>query len=365
MAAGLERKKILIIGAGPAGSAAAIFLARKGFGVHLLDKCSFPRAKTCGGGLSARALSLLCELGLETQIRDEAYPIDRIRLVSPRKESLVLKYDTPQHFILPRSRFDQILVRQAEAEGVLFSPNRYVTRLLRDRGGRIRGAATSSEEILADLVILAGGAASGLVPSNPKRNVLAGLVRFSHPPPEPNTMIFYWAPQLRPHYAWVFPESDSQINVGCGAFHPLNAATLTPLLETVFHEGAFFPSPLHLSPQEVKIFPIPFWDPHRNLIEDGLISIGDSAGVANVASGEGIFQAMLSARIVSEVVAELGSFDQSSLSLYARKIQSHFRKQRWLSQIFLKTAWTPLFYPFFRALRKPSLKKWFRPISPF
>src|SRR5882672_9975360 len=63
---------IAVIGAGPAGSAAAYFLARGGLRVALLDKFDFPRDKTCGDGLTPRALKLLDEMGVLPQVEQLA-----------------------------------------------------------------------------------------------------------------------------------------------------------------------------------------------------------------------------------------------------------------------------------------------------
>src|SRR5438067_10020175 len=106
-------KRVAIIGAGPAGSAAAMALAQYGtVEVQPLEKATFPRRKVCGSGLSPWCLELLEEMGLGAQVRREAYPIHAGIIGGPGVAGVELrsKYEAA---VLLRARFDTLLAHEA------------------------------------------------------------------------------------------------------------------------------------------------------------------------------------------------------------------------------------------------------------
>src|SRR5580698_1681627 len=97
------KRDVIIVGAGPAGASAAVALAQRGVGnVLLLDRATFPRDKTCGSGLSPNALTLADELGIGDSLRQQAVPIQSVKVVTPNGRSMVLSSNAAAVILLRR-----------------------------------------------------------------------------------------------------------------------------------------------------------------------------------------------------------------------------------------------------------------------
>ena len=106
------RTEALVIGAGPAGAALAVWLAEQGWDCILADKARFPRRKPCAGCFSARSFPLLKLLGLEGTVKEAGQPIRFVHVQTPHRSVL---FDTvrepaePLFYVFPRERFDALL----------------------------------------------------------------------------------------------------------------------------------------------------------------------------------------------------------------------------------------------------------------
>src|SRR5262249_51430780 len=150
-------KRVVVIGAGPAGAAAAMSLARhRGVQVHLLDRATFPRRKVCGSGLSPWALELLDRMDLGRQVRREAFPIHAAVIGGAAGQTVELR-SKYQAGVLLAERFDTPLPPQASRRGAVLREGVQVTGLLRERG-QLRGVRTSEGDIEGDAVIVCNGA---------------------------------------------------------------------------------------------------------------------------------------------------------------------------------------------------------------
>lgn len=147
---------VIVIGAGPAGAAAALACARKGLETLLLDRKEFPRAKVCGGCLNQAALAQLAELGLDALPAElGARPVNRLRLASNRTEAVI---ELPGGMALSRRRLDAGLVRAAIRAGAQFLPHTLALdagllsnhRVLQLKSGHDRGEAKTRLVIAAD-----------------------------------------------------------------------------------------------------------------------------------------------------------------------------------------------------------------------
>jgi hypothetical protein len=179
---------VIVVGAGPAGSAAALELARAGFGVVLVDQHAFPRDKVCGDGLIPDAHNALRRLGLLDEVLAQAQPAGHVGVIGPRGG----RVDVPGTLsVLPRRELDLILCRGAAAAGArMFAPLRFmgplestvdgVTQVV---GARLRSGDTTHELRAAWLLIASGALPQALLAAGmcerrtPSGVALRGYVR--------------------------------------------------------------------------------------------------------------------------------------------------------------------------------------------
>ena len=172
---------VLVVGAGPAGSIAALVLARAGIPVRLVDRASFPRHKLCGDTVNPGALAMLDRLGVGTAVRAAGRPFSGMLLTGPG--GVVVTGDYPSRVAgaaIERTTLDALLLHAAIDAGADFTPGVQVLEPLRD-GARSRVAGVCGRygsrriELRAPLVIAADG----------RRSVLAsalGIARFAARP---------------------------------------------------------------------------------------------------------------------------------------------------------------------------------------
>jgi flavin-dependent dehydrogenase len=152
--------KVVVVGAGPAGSTCALELRRHGVGdVVLVDRSEYPRRKVCGSGLSPLALGQLAALDLLDTMRPLHIEMRGLRVVGPGGTEVRLE-GAKGAWVVPRTELDHRLVQAAIAEGVTMREGMRVTEIVRDAEGEARGVKTPDEEIEADLVVIANGSPS-------------------------------------------------------------------------------------------------------------------------------------------------------------------------------------------------------------
>ncbi|HSQ72594.1 MAG TPA: FAD-dependent oxidoreductase, partial [Rubrivivax sp.] len=214
---------VLVVGAGPAGSACAQALARAGHDVLLVDQNAFPRDKVCGDGLIPDTHAALRLLGVYDEVAALALHVPHVRCVGPRGGYV----DVPGTLsVLPRKQLDHVLVRAAQRAGArLLAPLRFEAPLLdgeRVAGGRFR-AGDARHEIAARWVVLATGAApqpldaAGLCERRtPSGIALRGYVRNEAMRGRIAQLQIVWHPRLRGGYGWIFPAPGGRFNIGAG-----------------------------------------------------------------------------------------------------------------------------------------------------
>ncbi|HEX9118716.1 MAG TPA: geranylgeranyl reductase family protein [Anaerolineae bacterium] len=315
------RADVIVVGAGPGGSTAAALLARAGWDVLLLDRADFPRDKTCGDGLTPRAVAVLEHLGLLGELQAQGYQaIEGARVISPRAEILDVPFAQygpalglpPLGLVIPRYELDDRLRAHALACGARFQSGVHVTQPVSADGQVVGVAGTQGGKAFtarARLTILATGANIGLLKAfgvlstmppgvNAVRGYYRGVADLG------KEFEFYFENEIVPGYAWVFPLSDGRANVGVGYF-ARSGDGKTPdvkrMLTDFLARHARFSDATPEGP--VKGFPLRTDFPSHAASGPGFLILGESLGLVNPATGEGIDFAMESAELAAEAAA--------------------------------------------------------------
>lgn len=310
-----ERFDALVVGAGPAGSVAALVLARGGARVALVDKARFPRDKACGDLVGPRGLQVLADLGIE---EPSSCRVGDMIIMGPTGRSVRLPSfpgrTYPDHAAaMPRARFDAILRDAALASGAEPVTGRVVDPI-RSADGLQGFMLSDGRRLHADVVIGGDGALSRVATAaslvDPSR-VLWGfavsayieeLVRLPH--------IVLWEPEpwrIFPGYGWLFPGVDGCANVGLGL--GLRADRSGAMAATDWFD-AFIDHLRRLGVLSRRPSRRP--DLRGGWLKMGMIGtiparrrtllVGDAAGLVNPLQGEGISQAMRSGCAAAEAV---------------------------------------------------------------
>lgn len=214
--------EVLIVGAGPAGSACARVLSRDGVDVLLVDQHPPGRDKTCGDGLIPDAHQALARLGLLDEVMRRAQPVAHVGCIGPRGGRI----DVPGSLaVLPRRELDALLLQAARDAGARFEQARFEAPLERD--GRVVGArlkrVEETIEVSARWVVLATGAvpkaltAAGMCERHtPSGIALRGYVKAPQMVGKIKALEVVWDKAVRPGYGWIFPAPDGHFNIGVG-----------------------------------------------------------------------------------------------------------------------------------------------------
>ncbi len=270
---------VAVIGAGPAGSTAAYRLARAGARVLLVDKARFPRDKPCGGGVTLRAARLL-PFSIDPVVEDV---VDRVECgldFGPRFER---RAHAPLAYMTQRKRLDHFLLEQAA-----------------DAGADVRLETTmDAREVDADVVV----GADGCNGTSAKQLGLGGSIvhgvaleanypydeRYAH------AMTLQIA-CVRGGYGWIFPKGD-HVNVGVGG-NVSEGPKLRAVLRRMCEAYGVDPD----AAVETRGYRLPMRTAATTLVRANAAVIGDAAGLVDPFSGDGMYEAFLSAQLVTEAI---------------------------------------------------------------
>jgi geranylgeranyl reductase family protein len=328
----MERRDVVIVGAGPAGSTCAWKLRQSGLDVLVVDRASFPRDKTCAGWITPAVLEIL-------QVAADHYgqgrvlePITGFRVGVVGGRSIEVRFDRPVSYGIRRCEFDRYLIERSGAE---FRPATAVTSLRRD-GHRWK----LNGEIEANVIVGAGGhfcpaareinPRGGLEPAVVTEEAEVLLEGGSASAARPGVPEFYFSPDFK-GYGWVFRKGP-YVTVGLGRQDPNHLPShLRTFLEFLDRQGR--------GPGVRRIA----WKGHayllygssrRNVVGEGIVLVGDAAGVAHPRSGEGILSAIESGRLAAETIVEArGDFSQGKLGTYPRRLRDRFGQPAWAGGI--------------------------------
>lgn len=368
--------EVIVVGAGPAGSTAATYLARSGIDVLLLEKSTFPRDKVCGDGFTPRGVKQLIDLGIDTSPEAGWMHTKGLRIFAG---DLTLELDWPDLTEYPpyglnrtRHDFDDLLARTAVQAGARLHQRTTVSGAITDeRTGRVIGVeAKEGKErrpvsYRAPLVLACDGVSARLalsvgIEKQETRPIGVAVRRYYKSPRHDERYIEghleLWdrsnpsKPVLLPGYGWAFPLGDGTVNVGLGtlstsqAFRNTNyRAMLRTWLDSTpaeweYHEenavgrigGAGLPMGFNRTPH------------YRN----GLLLLGDAGGMVSPFNGEGVAGAMESARLAAEHVVQAlarpeGPSRERVLQSYPRALAEAMGGYYQLGNLFAKAIGKP------------------------
>ncbi|HJP76607.1 MAG TPA: geranylgeranyl reductase family protein [Pseudonocardiaceae bacterium] len=329
-----EDAEVIVVGAGPAGSTAATYLARCGLDVLLLEKSTFPREKVCGDGLTPRGVKQLIDLGVDT--REEAgWLHNRGLRVVTEHHNLELDWPSlsnypPYGLVRPRQDFDEMLARTAQRAGARLLEETNVAGAITDeRTGRVVGVTAKVGKdrepatYRAPLVLACDGVSARLALS-------VGIEKRSDRPMGVAVRRYYTSPRtkddyleshlqlwdrsdparpvLLPGYGWIFGMGDGTVNVGLGILSTSKAYGTTDYRALMRQWVGGLPEDWEFNENTAtgKIggaaLPMGFnRTPHYR---NGLLLVGDAGGTVNPFNGEGIGFAMESAKIAAQYVVQ-------------------------------------------------------------
>lgn len=337
---------VAIVGAGPGGAAAAHYLARQGLDVLLLDKADFPRDKTCGDGLTPRALAVLGDMGILSDLRRVGRRIRGLEIFSPNGRSVTARIPEmagmpDDLLVVPRMILDNTVLERALASGAKLA------------GGIPVGAV----EQRADRVVVTGEHAGGTVSFQARMAIIAtgasikllirmGILREMPPMMVAARTYFEGMSELSdriqlrfdgvplPGYGWVFPLSEGSANVGAGVYAGRTARRRTAISARQAFD-AFVHSPslerMLASAHQVgpvKGYPLRVDFATAPTFGERALLVGEAAGLVNPLSGEGVDYALESGKIAAEHLAWMfstGDLSRKNLEAYDRRLRQHFQ----------------------------------------
>jgi geranylgeranyl reductase family protein len=360
-----NRHDVLVVGGGPAGAATSYWLAEAGHDVVCIEKKLFPREKTCGDGLTPRAVKQLDDMGLADRLTD-FHRYDGLRAVA---HGVTLELAWPTHPIYPshgyvvrRRELDQMVADNAVKAGATLRQGTEAVRpLVRDGlvvGAEVKNTTSGTvEEIHARYVVIADGA-------NSRFGRALGTARRREWPQGMAIRGYYESPlhaepwiesalDLRdrngnslPGYGWIFPVGDGQINVGIGllsTFRDFKSVNTTHILNEF---AATAPDYWGISPETSAGPPTGGRLPMGGSIEPKVgptwVVVGDAAGSINPFNGEGIDYAYETGHLAADLLDEaLRTGNGLALQRYPRLLDDEYGLYFKVARLFAKVIGRP------------------------
>ena len=359
------RADVLVIGAGPSGASAAYWLATLGHRVTVIDKKRFPREKTCGDGLTPRAVRQLHDMGLA----DELSGFQRFDGLRSIGHGITLELAWPAHpdfpsygYVVRRSELDDLVAQRAVKAGANLRPATEAVEPIVENA-LVRGAVVvdkdtgATEEVRADYVIVADGANSrfgrALGTSRNRTYPLGMAIRGYFTSPhhddpwiESHLDIRDRAGNHLPGYGWIFPVGDGTVNVGVGllsTFKGWKSVNTTHLMDAFC---ATAPARWGISPETATGAPtggrLPTGGSVLPRVGPTYLVVGDAAGSVNPFNGEGISLAYETGRLAADAIdLALQTGDRLALETYAQRLDEVYGLYFKVARLFVRAIGNP------------------------
>jgi geranylgeranyl reductase family protein len=361
-----RRVDVLVVGGGPAGAATGYWLAEAGHDVLVVEKKTFPREKTCGDGLTPRAVKQLADMGLEDAIARDHHRFDGLRAVA---HGITIEMRWPDHPIYPahgyvvrRRDLDQLVADNAVKSGATVWQGAEATGPVLERG-LVAGAVVkrkdsgTTEEVRARYVVIADGANSrfgrALGTSRDRTYPQGMAIRGYYESPMHDDPWIESALDVRdrqgaslPGYGWIFPVGDGTVNVGIGllsTFRDWKSVNTSHLME---EWAATAPEYWGLSEATRIGDPTGGRLPMAGSVgpKSGptFLVVGDAGGLINPFNGEGIDYAYETGRLAADVLDEaLTTRSGLALQRYEQTLNAEFELYYKVARMFVQLIGRP------------------------
>ena len=354
---------VLVVGAGPGGSATAYHLARHGVNVLCVEKARFPREKVCGDGLTPRGVRAVQRMGI-----DPSHPafvrVDGLRSHA-HGFTITLPWPALRSFpdfgvVRTRHDFDHLLAQRAQKAGALLWEEAEAAAPIVDDATWVTGATVrrDGEEDLvrARYVIASDGASSRFaaqagVERDPRRPLGIAARRYFRSPRAQEPLLESWLDlhdrgKNLPGYGWIFPLGDGVLNVGAGLLNTYRG------FREVSARGLMDAFVRSLPPEweideahatgPLRSGPLPMGMNRRPLARPGMLVVGDAGGIVNPFNGEGIAYAIESGELAAELVYEALVKDRAGIAqLYPQVLARRYGRYFRLGRGFVKAIGDP------------------------
>jgi len=358
---------VLVVGGGPGGASAGFWLARAGVSTLVVEKKSFPRDKTCGDGLTPRAVKQLIDMGFDFDVP----MLHRVTGLRAYAGDLKIEMPWPKHTIYPawgavirRADLDGQVAMLAEKEGAVFQQNTEAVAIVDDgklAGVELRrkdaGGTIEARVVNPRVVVVADGSLSRFgrsLGTQRRRDYPYGLAVRAYaaspnsrdPMIESQLNIVDGSGRMLPGYGWIFPLGDGTINVGAGVISSFKA--FKEVNTSRIFEAYISGLPAHWEVDESSLLTRPVGGKLPMSLSVGprvgpnWVAIGDAVGAVNPFNGEGIDYAYETGRKAARHVAEaLGADDLSRLQEYEADLEAEYGDYNRVARVFLSAIGRP------------------------
>ena len=365
MPTSLERHDVLVVGGGPSGAAASYWLARAGHDVVCVERKHLPREKTCGDGLTPRAVKQLTDMGLYGRLQTY-HRFDGLRAVA---HDVTLELPWPEHpvypdhgFVVRRRDLDQFVAEAAAEAGATLRQGTEALRPIQ-RDGLVRGAVVQDKasgqtsEVHARYVVIADGA-------NSRFGRALGTARNRSYPQGMAIRTYFESPlhaepwiesaldvrdrsgRSLPGYGWIFPVGDGTINVGIGLLSTFRDFREVNTSHLMAEWAATAPAYWEIDPDKPLCAPtggrIPMAGSVHPKVGPTWAVVGDAGGSTNPFNGEGIDYAYETGRMVAGLLDEaLSTGDGLALQRYPAMLAEQYGLYFKVARLFAKVIGQP------------------------
>ena len=362
-----SQPQVLVVGGGPGGAATGYWLAHAGVSVTVVEKKKYPRDKTCGDGLTPRAIHQLLDMGYEFDIPQ----MHRINGLRAYAGDMKIEIPWPEHTIYPnwggvirRADLDMQVAQLAEKQGAVVRDGTEAVAIVED--GDLKGAELRTkdaagnvevERVFPDIVVVADGSLSRFgreVGTHRRRDYPYGMAvrgyyesSNSHDDMlESQLHILDKEGRAMPGYGWIFPLGDGTINIGAGVlstFKGWKEVNTSRILESYVSR---LPDYWQLTEDSQLTRPtggkLPMAFSVGPKVGRNWIAIGDASGAVNPFNGEGIDYAYETGRLASGFIAEaLASGDMTHLRRYEDALEDEYGDYHRVARAFVIAVGNP------------------------